>query len=122
MNSVYEYFREIHLLYLTETLCMCKQLISIQRIDQRRRKMTLSGPLPVLVTTAMAPTPPPDLAWITCVPLKRACLRWVSELYVASLAGSGVFITGTLSPEHKNEQRSVLAPWKLWKDSFPAPF
>lgn len=55
---------------------------------------------PVFVTTATAPPPsgPPPLAWMSWVPQKRVCLRSVSELYVPSLAGNGVFSTGTLSP------------------------
>lgn len=66
----------------------------------------------MLVTIATAPsTPaPPPLAWMSWVPQKSVCLRLVSELYLPSPAGSGVFSTGTLSPGHRQEWVNTLTP------------
>lgn len=68
----------------------------------------------MLITTATAPPPPglPPLAWMSWVPQKRVCLRSVSELYLPSPVGSGVFSTGTLSPTRGNMEV------RLWSNSF----
>lgn len=67
--------------------------------------------LPVRVTTAMTPFPsgPPPLAWMTCVPQNKVCLRCDSALYVSSDIDNGVFITGILSPVREREIPEVTA-------------
>ena len=89
-------------------VCRGKQWLARPLLTERHwelkpgwRSMKVVRPFccsPVLVTTAEAP----PLAWMSCVPQKSVCLRWLSELYRQSPVGSGVFSTGTLSPGRNN--------------------
>ena len=75
--------------------------------------------VPVRMTTAKTFTPPKNLVWIISVPLNNVCRLKSSGEYLPPSWGSGVLVTGKLSPkrECKPVRNSFFSQYQIlgWK-------